>query len=243
MLVFLLIKKRKIIPAGIAQKQVAIFALLIPVSFLFFVWSLLNTKLSVGTSGFYLGTLLSSLILGMIVYKEKLTRLGGIGLVCMLAGFLALIGSSYQDIVGLGFVYGIISGVAYGFGNYYKKSIKKLSREHFLLIISLSTAVFMLLISLISGERPSVDLQPVTIAALLGFMVITSTAEYLTVVGFQNFPLYLGSIVLSLEIVFSAVLGLFIYGEVLSVRELIGVVLILVAVILSNLKDVVGKKK
>jgi drug/metabolite transporter (DMT)-like permease len=72
------------------------------------------------------------------------------------------------------------------------------------------------------------------IAAFFGFCLVT--VNYLLLVGFQNFDVSLGSIVLSLELLFATVFGFVILHEVPSSRQLLGGVLILFANVMPNLK-------
>jgi drug/metabolite transporter (DMT)-like permease len=60
--------------------------------------------------------------------------------------------------------------------------------------------------------------------------------SYLLLVGFQNFDLSLGSIVLSLELLFALIFGILAFQEYPTGKELLGGLFILVANIVPNIK-------
>ena len=57
---------------------------------------------------------------------------------------------------------------------------------------------------------------------------------FLTIFGFQHFDLNLGAIVLSSELFFTILFGLFIFGEVSATSEVIGGICIVLAITLLN---------
>lgn len=69
-----------------------------------------------------------------------------------------------------------------------------------------------------------------------GFLSI-GTAFTLQIIGQKNAPPTLASIILSMEAVFGAIGGWLILGEVLSFRELIGCVIMFMAIIISQLPN------
>lgn len=69
-----------------------------------------------------------------------------------------------------------------------------------------------------------------------GFLSI-ATAFTLQIIGQKNAPPTLASIILSMEAVFGAIGGWLILGEVLSLRELVGCVIMFVAIIISQLPN------
>ena len=58
--------------------------------------------------------------------------------------------------------------------------------------------------------------------------------NYLMIIGFNNFDLNLGTIVLSSELLFASIFGYLIYKEVPTINELIGCGLIAFSVIISH---------
>ncbi len=215
--------------------KMGIFAFLIPFGFYFFIRALVESKLSVSISGFYAGTILSSLFIGYFVLKEKITNNGLIGLILIFISFILLNNLNFKEITNSGLVWGIISGVAYGVASLIKKNSGKFSREEILLVISISTTIFMQILSIINREAFPSHLTSLTFASLFLFIIIALSSEYLTILGFRNFDLYLGSIILSLEIVFTIFIGILFFKEFPTNLELMGIVFIITSVILTNL--------
>lgn len=215
--------------------KIAVFALIIPFSFYFFIRAFVESKLSVSISGFYAGTILSSLFIGLLFLKEKLSVYGALGLILILFSFLFLNNLDMRGIVTIGLVWGLFSGVLYGVESYIKKDAGTFTKEEILLVISVSTAVIMFLFSFLNKETLPTALSGATFLTLSLFVSAALSAEYLTVLGFRNFDLYLGSIVMSLEIVFTIFVGMIFFGEVPTAAEFIGASLIILSVVITNL--------
>lgn len=215
--------------------NIGFFALLIPISFYFFIRAFVESKLSVSISGFYAGTILSSLFIGRFLLKEKITRKGLIGLMLIFTSFIFLNNLNFYEVTNIGILWGLISGVAYGVANFIKKNSGKFSKEEMLFVISVATAFFMQILSIINKEVLPNQPSTQTIISLFAFAAIVLSAEYLTILGFRNFNLYLGSIILALEIVFTIFVGIFFFKEFPTHFELIGITLIIASVICTNL--------
>ena len=119
-----------------------------------------------------------------------------------------------------------------------EKYLKEIDKLDILLIISFFNTISMALYSMVKGET-LVSVSPYIFFILFAFLLVALSAEYLTVVGFRNFNLYIGSIILSLEIPFAGILGYIVYGERLSSYEIVGGLLVIFAIVLSNAKEIV----
>lgn len=170
----------------------------------------------------------------MVFFQEKMSKFKAIGLVFVALGFIFLVMKQGTNSLNIGFILGVISGCAYGITSYIKKALTNVDRLIMLSIIALSTFVSLGAISLLLGEKPILPALPLTWFSLLAFATVALLSEYLTIVGFQNFDLYLGSIILSLEIVFSGLFGFLFFGEGLSLLEITALVLIFASVAVSN---------
>jgi len=235
--IILFIKKEKIQWKKFFNWQILFFAIFIPVSFYLFIQSFLLAKLSVSISGFYAGLLISSIFIGTLVFKEKLSLQSILGVVFIFVGFFFLNNLNILQITNLGLLMGFLSGMAYGVTNYFKKSAGKFSKEEMLLIIAVSTTVMMQAISFFNHEKLVTDLSLISILMLIIFIFTALGAEYLTIVGFRNFDMYVGTIVLSLEIVFTVIVGYFFFQEIPTVYETLGIFLIFASVVLSNISS------
>lgn len=236
-LVIMLISRQKIRIRKFVNRHVFLFALFIPISFYFFIRSFLESKLSVSISGFYAGTIISSLAIGTLILREKLDVGGVVGLILLMISFLFLNNFELQIITSIGLVWGLVSGLAYGSANYLKKVSGKYTKEEMLLVMTFSVTLIMQSFSLFAGEPMVVNLQSVTIVVLVLFTLTALGAEYLTLVGFRNFNLYLGSIVLSLEIVFTLIVGAVFFDEWPTEMEAVGIIMVMLAVVATNLPN------
>ncbi|OGK63013.1 hypothetical protein A2334_01490 [Candidatus Roizmanbacteria bacterium RIFOXYB2_FULL_38_10] len=235
LVIIFFIKKQSFHIKKFFNLKIGFFALLIPISFYFFIKAFLESKLSVSISGFYAGTILSSLFIGYFFLKEKITHNGLMGFIFIVFAFILLNNLNLQEITNIGLIWGLISGVAYGMANFIKKNSGKFSKEEVLLILSTSTAVFMQILSFVNKEALPVQISSITLINLFLFVAVALSAEYLTILGFRNFDLYLGSIILSLEIVFTIFVGIIFFKEFPTNFELIGILFIIISVVLTNL--------
>lgn len=238
--IIIFIKREKIRFQRFFKRSIVLFALLVPFSFYFFIRAFIESKLSISISGFYAGTLISSLIIGRVIIKEKLTHFGIAGLSLIMLSFAFLNDLDFSAITHIGLLWGFISGAMYGAANYIKKISGKYTKEEMLLVLAFSTTVIMQLLSFINRETVTAGLTFTTTIALFLFTFVVLLAEYLTLVGFRNFELYLGSIILSLEIVFTLIVGLIFFLEYPTTAELIGISLVIGSVVLTNIPTKTG---
>jgi drug/metabolite transporter (DMT)-like permease len=79
------------------------------------------------------------------------------------------------------------------------------------------------------------------VGLIFGFILVA--INYLLLIGFQNFDLSLGVIVLSSELIFALLFGLLVFGERPLPKEIIGGAFVMAAVILPNLNLLMSKNK
>jgi len=120
-LIIILIKKQKINFKKFINPKILLFSLVIPFSFYFFIRSYQDSKMIVAVSGFYAGTVLCSLLIGLLKLKEKIKLLDYIGLAIIIIGFIFLNNLKFREITNIGLIWGLISGIGYGIGNSIKK--------------------------------------------------------------------------------------------------------------------------
>lgn len=244
LLLIIFIKKEKASFKNISKLHLAVFSFSIPISFIFFNFAMLQAKLSVATVGFYLGTILLGSLLGVLVFKEKLTIINIFSLLSALAGFAFFLMPFSCKNLNLGFICGILSGIIYGIASTFKKYLRgKISRLWLVEISAIATVLFMLpFIFLNQAPSPQVLSIKVFLTACI-FAIIVITAEFLSVVGFQNFDLNWASVILSGEIIFAGLIGYIFYQETLSGVEIIGILFITLAILLPHLNSLVKSKQ
>ena len=79
---------------------------------------------------------------------------------------------------------------------------------------------------------PILSLFNLFVLFIFGGLVVL--IAYLMLIGFQNFDLNLGTIVLSSEVFFAPLFGAIIFKEYLTMFELLGGTFIIIAIILPN---------
>ncbi len=69
--------------------------------------------------------------------------------------------------------------------------------------------------------------------AVIAFAVLQLILNHLLLFGFQHFDVNIGTVILSLELFFAAILGFLIFGEALTANEFLGGIAIFIASIVS----------
>ena len=87
----------------------------------------------------------------------------------------------------------------------------------------------------------SLSVNTWAVGLMFGFILVA--VNYLLLVGFQNFDLSLGVIILSSELIFALLFGLLVFGEKPLPKEIIGGLFVMAAVILPNLNLLPSKNK
>lgn len=222
-----------------------LYALLVPLAVIAYNIAMLNTKIAVATFAFYIGTILTGWLAGLFFYKEQLNVEKWISLVLVLGGLAFFAFPFSSSSVNLGLIAGIVAGSLDGAANGFRKNLSdKLSKLLLVLITAVGgvvvSGIMMLYFKQDLGYLSSMSSTSWGIGAFFGALLVI--INYLLLVGFQNFDLGLGSIVLSLELLFATLFGLIFLKEIPSQREIIGGLLILIANVVPNLKMFLKKK-
>ncbi|HUW21816.1 MAG TPA: DMT family transporter [Candidatus Bathyarchaeia archaeon] len=225
-LVVLLAKQFRNIEWNKAKKlNLFLYTLLVPLSVIAYNISMINTKIVLATFAFYVGTILTGWFAGLLFYKEKLNTEKWLSLILVLVGLGLFAYPFTNSSINLGFVAGVVSGVLDGSANGFRKDLAgKISK----FVLVLLTAIGGLIVSglIMTYFHQSVNYLGFmsTTAWIIGgfFGALLVILNYLLLVGFQNFDLSLGSIVLSLELLFALIFGILIFKEYPSGRELLG---------------------
>lgn len=192
------------------------------------------TEIKIATSVFllYVASLVSSLVLGTIFYKENVTAQKIAALVLAVAGLWLFSGMLIA--LTLGAVMALLSGLCEGLGNIVRKSLKGVDKTNVLLFQFFSTTVFASVVMFALPAEPIIkDISFWPIVAVVVFGILQLALNNLLLYGFQHFDVNIGTVILTLELVFAALIGFFFFGETLSLTEILGGALIFVASITS----------
>lgn len=228
--------KRKISFKNISLINLLFFAISLPLSIIFYTLAILKTKIMLAVATLYLGSILFSLISGILFFKEKLTvkKVFAI-LTSILALYYFTIPFSLANI-NIGLIFGVLSGFADALSNSFKKHLGAKTDRFLLIAIQMVGTIavsYVLMISTKTLSFPQISPFILMIGLMFGFGLLLN--NYLMLVGFGNFDLNLGTIVMSSELLFASVFGFLIYKEIPTINELIGGGLIALSVIIAHL--------
>lgn len=199
------------------------------------------TKLSMGTTMFLfyaLGTV-SAFIVGKLLYKEKLNAIKFVSLTLALAGVLLM----FLDKLSLGsnltyLFSAIIAGLSYGiYVSFSKKVSSDYSRTQMIFIIA-AIEIPIYLFSLSFFREVSTWDNPISWLSNVVYAILIIINSYLIFYGYKHLEAQKASILLLSELIFIVVLGVIVYHEIPTIKEIIGSILILSSLILPNLNIV-----
>lgn len=129
-----------------------------------------------------------------------------------------------------------ISGFFFAFRNISRKwQTKLLNDQEISQIISFMGVVMLFLLSFAFGEKTAFPPMNALLWVLLlfgGFIMFVNI--YLTNYGFAHVPAVLGNNILNLEAVFAIAFGFLFYGEISSLKEIVGGTLVILSAIKMN---------
>jgi len=181
---------------------------------------------------FYAVNMISAFVLGTIILKEKVNRNKVIAL-----GFAFIGLAVYSDAViggNLGIILSILAGICGGATSLVSKQLTGIDRNAALIgqyLVATAVAAFMILFS--SGEIVrTVSLHDTVLTVVFALVIILGS--YLTLYGFQHFDVNIGTVIMSTELVFAAVMAYFLYDEVPKLHELIGGIFIFTGSVVAS---------
>jgi drug/metabolite transporter (DMT)-like permease len=220
------IPRKKMLPA-IAY---SVFA---AVSILFFTLSVQMTTIANTLFTSNATELFVAFLLGTLLLKEKLTRRKIIAIALALAGLAfysdSLLGGS------AGIIFGLLGGATTAFCNLLAKKLKGADLSAIMRMQFGLGAIFMAILTLLLSPTDIVRTVSVEgIAATVLFALILIAATRLVLYGFQHSDINIASVILSSQLAFGALLGFFVYQEVLATHEIISGLLIACAAIIGS---------
>jgi drug/metabolite transporter (DMT)-like permease len=145
--------KNKVSFAKVPKSNLILFSITFPVSVIFFVLSVYNTKVALAIFTYYIADSLTSYALGYLFLKEKIDAFR---VVCLILVFISLI--FFTNIFSVftldtGMIFGLLSGFINGIASYYKKVIKGQSNVMSLTLLQTFSGGLVAFIAIIlSGE-------------------------------------------------------------------------------------------
>lgn len=180
-------------------------------------------------------------LLSAVFFKEHLTRQRGFALIIAFVGCLLVVGvgSGQTSLSGLGILVGLASGIGYALYSIFARVALKHYEAptvmfYTFLFASLALLPFSEAINIVSLALDSASVFEVMIALAL-ISTVTPFACYTT--GLAHMETGKASIMAFVEPMVSLLLGVMVFGEVLTLQNMIGVIGILGAVVLLNLPE------
>lgn len=221
----------------ISRVKLLLYSISFPLGVVCFTFSVLEGKIAVSVFALYVGSILTSLPIGVLFFKERLDVRKGLSLALGLLG-LAFFSWPLSEGISIGFILGLLSGVFDAISNSFRKFFSGRMDRFILTGIQMAGGVFVATVFLlIQGGSFPTFLNLSLVSWLVGFVfgLVLVGVNYLLLFGFGHFDLNLGSIILSSELFFATILSLLVFGEKPTGWEFFGEVLILLAVITANL--------
>lgn len=227
--------KRSIKFRNVSSTKLFLFSISLPFTIILYTLAILKTKIIIAVASLYLGSIVFSLLIGILFFKEKITAIKIIAVLSALLGLVFFASPLSLSNINIGLIYGVLSGFMDTVSNSFKKHLSgKIDRFTLIAIQMLGGVIVSLLLMNFSKTLfiPQISFLTIFVSLLFGFLLFL--INYLLLVGFSNFDLNLGTIALSSELVFASVLGFIFYKEIPTIKDLIGAALILFSVIKMN---------
>lgn len=177
------------------------------------------------------------MIMSFIFFKEKLNATKGIALVMTMAGctlVAGIVGGAARLSV-RGLLLGLGAGFGYAlysiFAGFALKKYSSLTITFYTFLLS-GIALLTIRNPLVIAARVDAKLWPY----MLGLVVIATVLPYITyTLGMSKMEIGKAAVLVTVEPLVGALIGIFVWGEAMSPMKLLGIVLILVSVVISNL--------
>ncbi len=234
-LIISLIKKSK--PFGkVVAKDLIIFSIIFPISVIFFTLAIFNTKVSLAIFSFYIANLVSSFVLGKMFLDEQVNKSKLISLILILVALSFFTNIFTGFTIDNGFVFGLISGVLQTITSIFQKKLNGLDRLNLVKIQTFTGLIFAIIFMSVTGTLSLPILTAQALVVSLAYGLLFLIISYLLLVGFQKTDINIGSMLVSTELFFGPLFAYLMFRESLSTSEIIGSILVILAVINVNLK-------
>ena len=192
---------------------------------------------------FFVSSLITMYIFGLFFLGERLTTLKVICFILAAVGLYIIFSFSLVTFAILAALMAILNGVASG-GEV--SSSKKLSGDYSPLYISwLSWTIIFITntpISFLLGEAKPLPSFDIVWLYQLGYVITSILGFWLVIKGLKYVEASTGGVIGLLEIVFSIFFGMIIFHEHLTLKVIIGAVLIIAAACLPYIQELIDKK-
>jgi len=203
----------------------------------FYTLAILQTKIVTTIFALYLGSLVFSLILGVIFFKEKLNLIKILSLILVFIGLVVYAAPNLSGFLSIGTGLALLSGFFDAIANSMRKFLSNKLPKIVLVVLQMlaGLAIATVLVAW-NGQfnLPALSLQTWLVGLIFGLSLVG--ISYLTLIGFSNFDLNLGTVVLASELFFASIFSFIVFHEISSSYELLGGAIIILATFCAQLE-------
>lgn len=200
--------------------------------------AVLHLSIGVAMFLFYAVNLISSVLLGKIIFGEKFTTKKNVTFLLALLGMVMLFADSMKFYALQYLFFALIAGLFYSFCS---ALTKKISSDYSNFQISTINAfvivVVNFLFSIALKESWYVQFLSIPWLANYAYAIASISTTVLVIYGFKKVEIHLGSLLMLSELPFVVLFGWLFYDEIPTVFSIIGGVLIIASMIIPNLKE------
>ncbi|OGM78754.1 hypothetical protein A2382_03700 [Candidatus Woesebacteria bacterium RIFOXYB1_FULL_38_16] len=208
---------------------------------LFFAESMMRIKATNGIFYLYAAQLLAGIFLGPTINHEKATSTHFIAWGLTLVGIMVFSYpfKDFQDpLMKTGILLAMGTGAIEAVKYAAMKKFNGFDRFKIIFYTYLGATIIMTSVLIFAGQPFSTgEFQAITLLALVVMVVIGTVLHWLLLYGNQNFEVNLASIVIASEIMFAAVVNFILLGEIPSLKEVIGMVILFSSLVLVKLAN------
>lgn len=221
----------------VPKKYIFLYMFSFPITVVLFTLSVLNTKIVISVFSLYAGSIISSLLIGYFIFHERITRMKLISLVLAAIGLIIFVYPTLvANTLNIGFIFGFFSGVVDTISNSFRKYLAGKIDRFVLVALSMAGGLIVATVLMFifgSSFTPTINAQTLGIGLLFGSLLMV--ISYLMLVGFQNFDLNLGTIVIASELFFAPLFASLVFNENPGINEVVGGIFILLAIVIPNI--------
>lgn len=182
----------------------------------------------------------STALLGILLFHERVSKARAATILLAFLGASTVVVNSLSDLadINMGAVWSLVSGILFSLQFVTRKwHSNKLNDQELTVAIIAAGFAMNYLLSLVLYHRffvptAQLDVQFILILLVAGCLGVANI--FLINYGFKRVSAVIAGNILALELVFGMLFGFVIYHELLSLREIIGGLIILGAVIMTN---------
>lgn len=207
----------------------------------FFIISAMQIKVASTVFYLYVASFVSAFAIGPWLFKEKLNAQKIVAVLIALVG-LAIFSHPITTALSWGVVFGLLTGVGDTLHFTSQKFLTHIPRHTLLFYNFVVGVIILTAVAWISGEQMLQGIDASLLLAIPIFGIIVLALGETLLYGFNNFPLNMGTIVVSGELFFAMIINAIVLKEIPTATEVVGAVLIFMSIVVINL-NLNGKTK